>query len=164
MDRRGARLPLIVGPLVAAAGFALLAWPGRGASYWTGFLPGVAVLGLGMAITAAPLTTTVMNAVPADASGTASGINNALSRVAGVLAIAVFGALMAAVFGPHLRGALSAAGVPADLAAHRLRRRGRAVGGQAGRINRRRGPGAVSPRRPAGRGAASVRCRRTATA
>jgi len=125
VDRRGARLPLIVGPLVAAAGFALLAWPGRGASYWTGFLPGVAVLGLGMAITAAPLTTTVMNAVPDYASGTASGINNALSRVAGVLAIAVFGALMAAVFGPHLRGALSAAGVPADLAAQVWQQRDR---------------------------------------
>jgi EmrB/QacA subfamily drug resistance transporter len=125
VDRRGARGPLIVGPLIAAAGFALLAWPGRGADYWSGFLPGVAVLGLGMAITAAPLTTTVMNAVPAESSGTASGINNALSRVAGVLAIAVFGALMAAVFEPRLRAALAAAGVPADLAASVLQQRDR---------------------------------------
>lgn len=125
VDRRGARGPLIVGPLIAAAGFALLAWPGRGADYWSGFLPGVAVLGLGMAITAAPLTTTVMNAVPAESSGTASGINNALSRVAGVLAIAVFGALMAAVFEPRLRAALAAAGVPADLSAAVLQQRDR---------------------------------------
>lgn len=114
VDRRGARGPLIVGPLVAAAGFALLAWPGTGASYWTGFLPGVAVLGLGMAIAVAPLTTTVMNSVDAEAAGTASGVNNALSRVAGVLAVAVFGALMAAVFEPRLRA--GAADLPAALA------------------------------------------------
>ena len=114
VDRRGARGPLIVGPLIAAAGFALLAWPGTGASYWTGFLPGVTVLGLGMAIAVAPLTTTVMNSVDAEAAGTASGVNNALSRVAGVLAVAVFGALMAAVFEPRLRAA--AADLPAALA------------------------------------------------
>ena len=116
VDRRGARGPLVLGPLVAAAGFALLAWPGTHSSYWIGFFPGVTVLGLGMAITAAPLTTTVMNSVPADASGTASGVNNAVSRVAGVLAIAVFGALMASVFEPRLRSGLEAAGVPAELA------------------------------------------------
>jgi EmrB/QacA subfamily drug resistance transporter len=116
VDRRGARGPLIVGPLIAAAGFALLALPGTGASYWTGFLPGIFVLGLGMAAAVAPLTTTVMNSVDADAVGTASGVNNALSRVAGVLAIAVFGALMAAVFGTRLRAGLEAAGLPAELA------------------------------------------------
>ncbi|GAB2582677.1 MFS transporter [Ramlibacter solisilvae] len=115
VDRQGARRPLIVGPLIAAAGFALLALPGTAASYWTGFLPGVAILGLGMAIAVAPLTTTVMNSVDADAIGTASGVNNALSRVAGVLAIAVFGALMAAVFEPRLRAAT--AGLPEEVAA-----------------------------------------------
>jgi EmrB/QacA subfamily drug resistance transporter len=115
VDRRGARGPLIVGPLIAAAGFALLALPGTATSYWTGFLPGVAVLGLGMAITVAPLTTTVMNSVEADAVGTASGVNNAISRVAGVLAIAVFGALMAAVFEPRLQ--VATAGLPGDVAA-----------------------------------------------
>ena len=125
VDRRGARGPLVVGPLIAAAGFALLAWPGTRSSYWTGFFPGVTVLGLGMAITAAPLTTTVMNAVPADASGTASGVNNAVSRVAGVLAVAVFGALMAAVFEPRLRAGLQAAGVAPDLAAAVLQQRDR---------------------------------------
>src|SRR4051812_23210704 len=98
--RRGARGPLVVGSLVAAGGFALLALPGTDASYWTGFLPGIAVLGLGMAITVAPLTTTVMNAVPEDAVGVASGVNNALSRVAGVLAIAVFRAVMGGGFPP----------------------------------------------------------------
>jgi EmrB/QacA subfamily drug resistance transporter len=114
VDRRGARGPLIVGPLIAAVGFALLALPGTQTSYWIGFLPGVAVLGLGMAIAVAPLTTTVMNSVQADAAGTASGVNNAISRVAGVLAVAVFGALMAALFEPRLRAAT--ASLPADVA------------------------------------------------
>ncbi|TFZ07933.1 MFS transporter [Ramlibacter humi] len=114
VDRHGARGPLIVGPLIAAAGFALLALPGTGASYWTGFLPGVAVLGLGMTIAIAPLTTTVMNSVGQESSGVASGVNNAVSRVAGVLAIAVFGALMAAVFEPRLHAALDS--LPRELA------------------------------------------------
>jgi EmrB/QacA subfamily drug resistance transporter len=116
VDRRGARGPLIVGPLVAAAGFALLALPGTASSYWTGFLPGVSVLGLGMAIAVAPLTTTVMNSVGADDAGIASGVNNALSRVAGVLAIAVFGALMAALFESRLRSGLAAADLPPGVA------------------------------------------------
>ena len=122
-QRHGARLPLTIGPLVAAVGFALLALPGRGAGYWSGFLPGIAVLGLGMAITVTPLTTAVMNSVGPDAAGTASGVNNALSRVAGVLAIAVFGALMAAVFEPRLRAALAT--LPADLADAVWQQRGR---------------------------------------
>jgi EmrB/QacA subfamily drug resistance transporter len=125
VDRRGARGPLIVGPLVAAAGFALLALPGARASYWVGFLPGITVLGLGMAVAVAPLTTTVMNSVAADDAGTASGVNNALSRVAGVLAIAVFAALMAAVFESRLRAGLASAGVPDDLAAAAWRQRQR---------------------------------------
>jgi EmrB/QacA subfamily drug resistance transporter len=125
VDRRGARAPLIAGPLVAAVGFALLALPGTRASYWSGFLPGVTVLGLGMAIAVAPLTTTVMNSVGRDDAGTASGVNNALSRVAGVLAIAVFGALMAAVFEPRLREGMAAAGVPDSLAAAAWQQRAR---------------------------------------
>jgi len=116
VDRHGARRPLIIGPAIAAAGFALLAIPGTSASYWTGFFPGISVLGLGMAIAVAPLTTTVMNSVEPGTAGTASGINNAVSRVAGVLAIAVFGWLMALVFEPKLQRALADAGVPADLA------------------------------------------------
>jgi EmrB/QacA subfamily drug resistance transporter len=116
VDRHGARLPLVIGPLVAAAGFALLALPGARASYLTGFLPGIAVMGLGMAMAVAPLTTTVMNAVEPSASGTASGVNNAVSRMAGLLAVAVFGWLMASVFEPRLQAAIAAAGLRGDVA------------------------------------------------
>jgi EmrB/QacA subfamily drug resistance transporter len=113
-SRHGARRPLIVGPLIAAAGFALLVWPGKAASYWSGFLPGIAVLGLGMAIAIAPLTTVVMNSVGPKNAGVASGVNNAVSRVAGLLGVAVFGWLMASVFEPHFRQALGS--LPAQLA------------------------------------------------
>src|SRR5260221_661290 len=106
-DRIGPKPLLIIGPTIAAAGFALFLVPGTDASYWTGFLPAFVVLGLGMSLTVAPLTNTVMSAVSRQHSGVASGVNNAISETAGLLAIAVFGLAMSHAFNQGLERGLA---------------------------------------------------------
>ncbi|PYO06430.1 MAG: MFS transporter [Gemmatimonadetes bacterium] len=103
INRVGARLPLTVGPTIAAVGLALFARGGIGDSYWSTIFPAMCLLGFGMTITVAPLTTAVMGAIESAHSGVASGINNTVSRVAGLLAIAVFGVFLARTFDAQVR-------------------------------------------------------------
>jgi EmrB/QacA subfamily drug resistance transporter len=113
VSRYGARLPLMIGPVIAAFGFFLFSVPSVGGSYWSTFFPAVIVLGFGMAVSVAPLTTVVMDAVDQDRVGTASGINNAVARVAGLLAIAVLGVVMITKFSGHLNRSLANVAIPA---------------------------------------------------
>jgi EmrB/QacA subfamily drug resistance transporter len=104
--RYGGRLPLVIGPMIAAVGFVLFIRPGVDANYWSMFFPAVVVLGFGMAICVAPLTTTVMNAVDERWAGIASGVNNAVSRTAGLFSVAVFGIVMLQIFARRFEDAL----------------------------------------------------------
>jgi MFS family permease len=119
-DRYGPHLPLIAGPALAGLGFLLFSFVGLTdgpPSYWTTFFPGILIFGIGMAITVAPLTAAVMSALPAHYSGTASGINNAVSRTAGVLAIAIVGALALFVFASALDRRTTMLGLPTTVRA-----------------------------------------------
>ena len=110
--RFGARLPLVAGPLVAAFGYALFMRAGMSGNYWTDFLPAISAVGLGMTISVAPLTTAVMNSVPQNHAGIASGVNNAVARTAGLLAIALLGIVMLHVFGEQLNRRMAESALP----------------------------------------------------
>jgi len=107
-DRSGPRLPMTAGPLVAAAGLALMLRLDEDAAYASALLPALLLFGLGLAATVAPLTATVLGGVEEEHAGVASGINNAVARVAGLLAVAAVGAVVAAQFSAALDDRLSA--------------------------------------------------------
>jgi EmrB/QacA subfamily drug resistance transporter len=112
ITRYGPRVPLVAGPVIAAVGFLLFAAPSIGGSFWRIFFPSFAVLGFGLAMSVAPLTTVVMDAVDGNRAGAASGINNAVARVAGLLAIAVFGVVMVRAFSSDLNRRMQLLRVP----------------------------------------------------
>ena len=108
--RIGARKPLILGAIVTGFGFLAYALPGSDGSYWTTFFPAATILGCGGALFVAPLTTTVMNSVPVEHSGVASGVNNAVARTAGLIGVALLGVVvtMSASYVGGFRGAMIA--------------------------------------------------------
>ena len=126
--RYGAKIPLIIGPLIAAAGFFLFSLTGIGGSYWTTFFPAVVVLGIGMAVAVAPLTTAVMGSVDSQRAGIASGINNAVARTAGLLAIAALGIVALAMFSSSLDSNLNALTLPSGVRAALVAQQNKLVG------------------------------------
>jgi MFS family permease len=114
-DRYGSRPPLIVGPIVVAVGFLLLSIPGTGGTYWTTFFLPMTLLGFGMSITVAPLTTTVLNSVAPHQTGVASGINNAVAQVASLLMIAILGTVGIATLNRSLDQHLAQSQASADV-------------------------------------------------
>ena len=115
LDRFGAKGPLIIGPAIAALGFALLALPIGGGSY-RAYLAPIAILGFGMVVTVAPLTAAVISAVPDHEAGVAAAINNAVASVANLLAVAVLGALALGLYDHGLDRELAARSVPGEVA------------------------------------------------
>jgi EmrB/QacA subfamily drug resistance transporter len=118
VDRNGPRLPLTIGPFIAGAGFLLLAYSGMGggpAEFWTSFLPGLLLLGAGFGLTAAPLSATVIGAVPNDRAGAASGINSTLARLSAVLAMATLGPVFMGSFQHSLQERMSRMDLPTEV-------------------------------------------------
>jgi EmrB/QacA subfamily drug resistance transporter len=114
-ERYGARALLLVGSVVVAVGLAMFAAPAHGGSYWSTVFPAMTVWGLGTTLIVAPLTTTVMRAAGDRYAGAASGINNATARIAGMLAVALLGAVAVGVFRAALDERLQALRVPASV-------------------------------------------------
>jgi MFS family permease len=125
-SRIGARIPLSIGPLVVAAGFILALRIDSSANYWTGVLPMIFVIALGMSAAVAPLTTAVLTSVDAAHTGSASGFNSAVARTGGLVATALLGSVLAAeghrlVVAFHMAMGISAATcVAASLSAFAL--------------------------------------------
>jgi hypothetical protein len=111
----GPKLPLVIGPAIVALGYLLFMLPTVAGSYWENFFSPVVVLGLGMAISVAPLTTAVMGSVAENHAGIASGVNNAIARAAGLIAIAVLGIVMLHVFNHALDKRLAQSNLPASV-------------------------------------------------
>jgi EmrB/QacA subfamily drug resistance transporter len=105
VERTGPLLPLIIGPSITATGYLLLGLSGARSTYWTAFLPGLVVIGIGMTLSVAPLTTAIFDASPAERSGTASGINNAAARTGGLLAVAALGLILGGTTASSMQGA-----------------------------------------------------------
>jgi EmrB/QacA subfamily drug resistance transporter len=117
VDRHGPRLPLTIGPALAGIGFWLLAAPGVTAGagdFAETFLPGLLLVGAGLGLSAAPLSTTVIGAVSPRHVGLASGINSTLSRFAAVLAIATLGPVAIVAFDRSLEAHVARLGLPAE--------------------------------------------------
>lgn len=110
----GPRVPMAVGPVVAGTGMLLMTRIGSDPAYVTDVLPGVILFGLGLSATVAPLTATALDSVEDRHSGQASGINNGVSRVAGLLAIAILGALVSGQFGASIDESLAGASLSPD--------------------------------------------------
>jgi EmrB/QacA subfamily drug resistance transporter len=125
VTRYGSRLPLTVGPAITAIAFVLFSIPGQGGSYWTTFFPAIFILGVGMVISVAPLTTTVMGSVVQERSGAASGINNAVARLAGLLAIAILGLVVQSAFNSEADRRMAALHAPAPVQQVMLQQRSR---------------------------------------
>ncbi|HTK37639.1 MAG TPA: MFS transporter, partial [Pyrinomonadaceae bacterium] len=126
VERYGSKIPLVVGPLIAGGGFALFALPAAdGHSYWIDFFPAIMVMSVGMAVSVSPLTTTVMGAVEVRHAGLASGINNAVSRVAGLIAVAAFGVAMLYVFDLGFAEKLQAIQLPDEVRQNLLSQSGK---------------------------------------
>ena len=139
----GPRLPMTIGPIVGGLGLLLMLRIGSNADYVTDVLPAILVFGLGLSATVAPLTATVLDSVEERHVGIASGVNNGVSRVAGLLAIAVLGAVISAYFGSTLDTNLGDRPLGPRAEQHRLRRQGPAAGGAQ---NRQAAPGPGGPR------------------
>jgi hypothetical protein len=108
VTRYGEKLPLMVGPVLAAAGFVLFAVPGVGGSYWTTYFPAVVVLGIGMSLVFGPLSIAILNAVEEEHSGLGSGVNRSVQRTAKLLGLAVLAFLVLATFDNSLDASLNA--------------------------------------------------------